>query len=148
MYSTEAAGSRATAIGTRRFAFRVADSHSSHFRHRRGLTFSSLGIGTYLGAATAKVNREYIAAITQSVRHGCNVIDTARNYRSGQSEHAVGAAIRMIVENHIAQRDELIVCSKAGYLLRSPGTSPFQIPQQEVVDANVLDPKFLRRELS
>ncbi len=37
--------------------------------------------GTYLGNEDDEIDEEVVSAIVKSVAHGCNVIDTARNYR-------------------------------------------------------------------
>jgi aryl-alcohol dehydrogenase-like predicted oxidoreductase len=45
-----------------------------------------------------------------------NVIDTAANYRFQRSERAIGAALNQLTEEKSASRDELIICTKGGYL--------------------------------
>ena len=50
------------------------------------LFLSSLGTGTYLGAADKETDEAVAAAIVLAVHRGWNVIDTASNYRDGHGE--------------------------------------------------------------
>lgn len=81
------------------------------YRLAQGMRLSSLGIGTYLGAADDATDASYEAAIRAAVAGGINVIDTSRNYRGERSERAIGRAIAGL------NRDELVLCTKAGYFL-------------------------------
>ncbi len=106
----------ATLEGTRRFASRFPEfSAAGHFRERRGLLVSSIGIGTYLGEADAATDRDYRDAVTAAVWGGINFIDTAINYRMQRSERSVGAALRNLFTAGFA-RDGIVVCTKAGFL--------------------------------
>jgi aryl-alcohol dehydrogenase-like predicted oxidoreductase len=87
------------------------------YRLAQGMRLSSLGIGTYLGGADAAADAGYEASIRAAVAGGINVIDTARNYRGQQSERAIGRAISGV------NRDELVICTKAGYLVGGSGHS-------------------------
>ncbi|MCA1554982.1 MAG: aldo/keto reductase, partial [Chloroflexi bacterium] len=101
----------ATADGTRRFRERVgARVHESHFTQADGLWLSSIGLGTYLGEPDEQTSAGYEAAIARAVALGCNVVDTASNYRFQLSERTVGLALRGL------PRDEIFVSSKAGYV--------------------------------
>ena len=137
---------RATRSGTRRFAKRFPTADGAHFRLVRELTISSIGIGTYRGSSSAGFDRRARAAIISAVANGCNVIDTARNYRDGRSEVVVGNAIRALSATGIAKRDELLVCSKAGYVYEQDA----RIRQfsASTVDSNVLNPAFLSSEIA
>jgi len=56
-------------------------------------------------------------AIIDSVESGgLNMIDTAINYRYMKSERVVGAAIRYLLEKGIIKRENLIICSKNGFI--------------------------------
>src|SRR5450755_5040895 len=85
----------ATADGTLRYAARFQGrSAAGHFREiPGGLVLSSIGIGTYLGEADDATDGAYTDAIVSAVESGCNVIDSAINYRFQRSERAVGAAM-------------------------------------------------------
>jgi len=116
--ATAATPDRGSAEGTRRFAERHAPAFAPDFYRPTtlGLTVSSIGIGTYLGDSTEADDAAYETAIGAAVEAGINVIDSAINYRSQRSELAVGAAIRAAVGDGLATRDELVVCTKAGYI--------------------------------
>jgi aryl-alcohol dehydrogenase-like predicted oxidoreductase len=107
----------ATPEGTRRYAEKLkARVATQHFREAQGLTMSSIGIGTYLGEPDAATDEAYRAAVVRAVQLGANVIDTAINYRFQRSERSVGKALRDLAASGTAQRDELIVATKAGFL--------------------------------
>ncbi len=106
----------ATQTGTQRYARRFAHLAADHFRPRYGLHLSSVGIGTYQGAADAATSTRYVESIVDAVTQGCNLIDTAVNYRHMRSERDVGAALARLFASGQAQRDELIVCTKGGFL--------------------------------
>jgi aryl-alcohol dehydrogenase-like predicted oxidoreductase len=136
----------ATYAGTRRFAKRFPTADRAHFRRVRGLTIGSIGIGTYLGSMSSRFDRKACAAIISAVANGCNLIDTARNYRGGRSEIVVGNAIRALSTTGVAERSELIVCSKAGYVLEQDARASRFLTS--AVDANVLNPDFLSSEVA
>lgn len=103
---------RATATGTAKFA-EASGAARGHFRDGlQGLQVSSLGIGTYLGRDDAHTDALYAASVRRALQLGINVVDSAINYRNQRSERAVGAAIR---ESGL-QREQLVVCTKGGYL--------------------------------
>ena len=87
------------------------------YRLAQGMRLSSLGIGTYLGAADAATDASYESAISAAINAGINVIDTSRNYRGERSERAIGRAIAG------RNRDELVLCTKAGYFVDRRGHS-------------------------
>jgi aryl-alcohol dehydrogenase-like predicted oxidoreductase len=107
---------RATLEGTKRYAESFHDrAADGHFREVQGLLLSSLGIGTYLGQPDERTDAAYTSAIVAAVESGINVIDAAINYRFQRSERSIGAAIIQLEEKGFT-RDQLILCSKAGYL--------------------------------
>jgi aryl-alcohol dehydrogenase-like predicted oxidoreductase len=57
----------------------------------------------------------YQEAIRRAVELGCNVIDSAINYRFQRSERAIGAALSQIFKTGKASRDEIIVATKGGF---------------------------------
>ncbi len=104
----------ATAAYAQRMGGRVAPGH---FRlSSDGLTLSSLGIGTYLGAPDDAVDASYQAAIERALALGCNVIDTAINYRYQRSERAVGRALRAAIKRGDVQREEVVIATKGGFV--------------------------------
>jgi aryl-alcohol dehydrogenase-like predicted oxidoreductase len=105
----------ATVEGTARYRDRFSD-RPGHFRQAQGLWLSSIGLGTYLGDATDAIDKAYIQAICHAVKLGCNVIDTAINYRHQRSERAIGKALKRLYKERALQRDEIVVATKGGYL--------------------------------
>jgi aryl-alcohol dehydrogenase-like predicted oxidoreductase len=106
----------ATWEGTARYCARFQGSVAEdHFRSAQNLWLSSIGIGTYLGAADSETDARYAEAVKRAVELGANVIDTAANYRFQRSERAIGTALHDLAQHGFA-RDELVVCTKGGYL--------------------------------
>lgn len=107
----------ATAQGTLRYAARFQGrAAAGHFRDvQAGLVLSSVGIGTYLGEPDEATDEGYANAVVAAVEGGINVVDSAINYRLQRSERSVGAALRKLAANGFP-RDEIIVCTKAGFL--------------------------------
>lgn len=81
-----------------------------------GLTVSSIGIGTYLGECTDDEDARYIAAIRWGFAHGINIVDTAINYRCQRSERSVCNALQRAITAGDVARDQVVVCSKGGYI--------------------------------
>jgi aryl-alcohol dehydrogenase-like predicted oxidoreductase len=102
-----------TARYAKKFAGRAADGH---FRETQRLTLSSLGIGTYLGQPDAKTDEGYAAAAFLAAESGINVMDAAINYRFQRSERSIGAALRQLAAQGVSSRDEIVICTKGGYL--------------------------------
>jgi aryl-alcohol dehydrogenase-like predicted oxidoreductase len=106
----------ATLEGTARYRERFKDAAPKHFRQQHDLWLSSLGIGTYLGNADEETDARYIDTVARSVQSGANVIDTAANYRFQRSERSIGAALQLLTETAGFARDEMVICTKGGYL--------------------------------
>lgn len=145
-------GGFATPEGTARYRDRFTQlREAEHFRqpqHVYGagqLSLSSIGLGTYLGEPDDQADAGYIGAIVSALRSGVNVLDTAINYRHQRSERNIGAALALLTESGEVQRDEVMVCTKAGYL-SFDGTLPVD-PRayfmREYVETRVLDPREL-----
>jgi aryl-alcohol dehydrogenase-like predicted oxidoreductase len=106
----------ATTEGTARYRERFQDTAAEgHFRNEQNLWLSSVGVGTYLGDPDEETDRAYADAITRAVELGVNVLDTAANYRFQRSERSIGEAIKSLTTAGFG-RDELVVCTKGGYL--------------------------------
>jgi len=119
------------------------------------MELSSLGLGTYLGEATAAADKGYTAAASAFFGAGGTVFDTAANYRGGHSERALGTAFADL------PRDRFFVSTKAGYLPMGDGTdeSPRQwfqrvlegpgiLSPDEVVDGcHAMTPRYLAHQL-
>ena len=104
--------------GTRRFRERVAGTvPPQHFREGpNGLLLSSIGIGTYLGEPNEETDAAYGQTLVAAVALGTNVLDTAINYRAQRSERTIGMALAALIEAGELTRDEVVVCTKGGYL--------------------------------
>lgn len=133
---------RATLDGTADYAARQAPrTASGHFRRLGNLTVSSIGIGTYLGPADETTDLSYQASVVRALEAGLNVIDTASNYRHQRSERAVGRGLAEAIERGIAQREEVVVASKAGFLPfdGSRPADPRAYIQQAFIDAGLME---------
>jgi aryl-alcohol dehydrogenase-like predicted oxidoreductase len=107
----------ATTEGTRRYIDRFAAYRDAGFyRTVLDLKVSTVGIGTYLGEPDDATDRAYTDALLAAAENGINFFDTAINYRNQHSERSMGAALKQL------QRDEIVVCTKAGFL--TPGAIP------------------------
>ena len=106
----------ATLEGTRAYVEKFrGHAAEGHYREAQGLLLSSVGIGTYLGQPNEGTDAGYAAALVAAVESGINVIDAAINYRLQRSERSVGTALRVLAHKGFT-RDEIVVCTKAGYL--------------------------------
>jgi aryl-alcohol dehydrogenase-like predicted oxidoreductase len=142
----------ATAEGTLRYRDRFPQlEHAGHFRHADAvppltdLSVSSIGLGTYLGEPDDAADKEYVDAIALALRSGINVLDTAINYRHQRSERNIGEALTRAIREGDLRRDEVVVCTKAGYLALDGNVpaNPRDYFMREYVETGVLDPKDL-----
>lgn len=107
----------ATSEGTARYRARMVSlTAPGHYRQQHGLWMSSIGIGTYLGEPDTATDLAYCNSVAAAVEHGCNVIDSAINYRHQRSERSIGAALRKLFTSGKAQRDEVVIATKGGFL--------------------------------
>lgn len=147
----------ATPEGTARYRERFADRR---FSEQQGLVLSSIGIGTYLGEADEATDVSYTKAIVRAVQLGVNVIDTAANYRFQRSERSIGEALKILANDHGIAREELVICTKGGYLpfdgapprnareyvnetFVKPGIALFQ----DIVGSHCMTPSYLQNQL-
>ncbi|HEY6996911.1 MAG TPA: aldo/keto reductase [Candidatus Binatia bacterium] len=106
----------ATPEGTERYRKRFAGIIApEHFRALQGLWVSSIGVGTYLGNYDEATDAQYHQAVVGAVESGCNVIDTAINYRCQRSERSIGTALKELARKGYG-RDELVIATKGGFL--------------------------------
>jgi aryl-alcohol dehydrogenase-like predicted oxidoreductase len=54
--------------------------------------------------------------VREALSAGCNVLDTAINYRHQRSERAIGRALGRAIDEGIVARDEVFVSTKGGFL--------------------------------
>jgi aryl-alcohol dehydrogenase-like predicted oxidoreductase len=140
----------ATHEGTARYRDRFPKLRDArHFRQAETVPgagewwMSSIGLGTYLGQTDGDSDRRYCDAIRAALRSGINVLDTAINYRHQRSERNIGESLRELLSSGELGRDEIIVCTKAGYfpfdsVLPADPRSYFK---SEYVDSGIVDPK-------
>ena len=122
----------ATSEDTRNFA-----SKFSHYRDfyqmSNDLLFSKLGIGTFIKEPYKEENYEfnYVESIKEAIRGAVNLIDTASNYRYGESERDIANALKQLIESGEVKREELIISSKGGFIqLDYPfPKNPYQWPK-------------------
>ena len=106
----------ATSEGTERYRERFAgEVPPAHFQHALGLWLSSIGIGTYLGNHDAETDELYRAATVRAIELGCNVIDSAINYRFQRSERSLGMAFKEVVAKGFS-REEIVIATKGGFI--------------------------------
>src|SRR5262249_55289939 len=113
----------ATQEGTQRYRDRFPSLHQTgHFRPLwqtaagTELWLSSVGMGTYLGPPDDATDAGYFDAARAALRGGINLLDTAINYRHQRSERNIGAAINSAIQAGEILRDEVLICTKAGFL--------------------------------
>ena len=79
----------------------------------------SLSISKYRASTPASFIHSIAARVFINVSAVVNVFDTAINYRCQRSERAVGLAIVEAIASGEVRRDEMVVCTKGGYVARS-----------------------------
>jgi len=108
----------ATAAGTRQYQRRFAAVRGESFYRPflDDLVVGSIGIGTYLGEPGAADDEAYAATVRAAIGAGVNLVDTAINYRCQRSERVVGRVLRVAIEAGQVARDELVICTKGGFV--------------------------------
>lgn len=101
------------------FGADLASGHYSDFLNLH-LKLSSLGIGTFPGAASDAVDAAYAEIISRALVSGINVIDTAAHYRYGRSARAAGEGMRRAFAAGVG-REQVFVISKGGFLCFDEG---------------------------
>jgi aryl-alcohol dehydrogenase-like predicted oxidoreductase len=111
-------GVRASQAGTERYADRWRQSFVPDFYRaaHSGVVVSSIALGTYLGDSDDHTDALYAEAVSAALRSGVNTIDTAINYRCQRSERVIGRALQELIGEGIVRRDEVVLCTKAGYV--------------------------------
>lgn len=99
---------------THQQAGHAAVGHYSEFLRAR-IRLSSLGIGTFGGAATPEVDAKIAAVVARGLLEGINVVDTGAHYRYGRSLAAVGAGVRTALAQGVP-REAMFLISKGGFL--------------------------------
>jgi aryl-alcohol dehydrogenase-like predicted oxidoreductase len=141
----------ATAEGTAGYrARRGARAGEGHFRTWQGLTLSSLGIGTYLGAEDEATDRAYQATVRRALELGFNVVDSAINYRHQRSERNVGAVLRALAREVRIAREDVLIATKGGFMPHPVDAyvkAGIVKPDEVVSDGHCIAPRFLADQL-
>ena len=109
MNQSPGATTEGTAAYRDRFRGIVAEGH---FRESQGRWMSSIGLGSYLGPHDERTDEAYRAAVRRAVQMGCNVFDTAANYRFQRRERNIGEALAELIAQDKLTRDEVIITTK------------------------------------
>jgi aryl-alcohol dehydrogenase-like predicted oxidoreductase len=152
----------ATPAGTRRYAERLKSAACpDHFRQLSGLSVSTIGLGTYLGHWDDHTDQMYQEATKRAIELGCNVVDSAINYRFQRSERAIGAALKQLFDAGKARRDEIVIATKGGFFAfdgEPPRDSNRWIKENlietgaaspgDIVESHCMSPRYLENQLS
>jgi aryl-alcohol dehydrogenase-like predicted oxidoreductase len=153
-------GGHATPAGTARLAERF--SRAGFYREAwDGLTTSSIGLGSYLGEPDSATDSRYESAVSRYLELGGNLLDSAINYRFQRSERSVGAALQAALADGTVRRDEVILCTKGGYLsfdggwpskpeawIRETFIDTGIVQPDEIVDGHCMAPAYLRHQIA
>jgi aryl-alcohol dehydrogenase-like predicted oxidoreductase len=134
----------ATSEGTWAYRDRFGDAFGrTYFRRFGPGVVASVGAGTYLGDPTDAVDERYLETLVTALENGCNLIDTAVNYRCERSERVVGRALR----GAAVDREEVVVATKGGFLPfdGTPPDDPGVYVRERFVEPGLVDPADLAR---
>ena len=134
----------ATSEATLNFAKQFSNYKDFYIKHN-DLIFSKLGLGTFNKEPYKEENYvfHYIEGVKQAIRSGINLIDTASNYRYGQSEKEIAIAIKELLDEKEIKREELIICSKGGFIQLD---FPFPKNPYSWIKENIIDNKLATNE--
>jgi len=104
---------------TTSFGKECGDGHYSDFLGGH-VKLSSLGLGTYPGAASDEADEDIARIVERALRGGINVIDSAVHYRYGHALAAVREGMKRAMAAGVA-REQLFVAVKGGFLLLQEG---------------------------
>lgn len=131
----------ATQAGTERYRGRFSALLAEDFYRPLAdvLSVSSIGLGTYLGDCDDKTDADYAAAAQLALRSGINLLDSAINYRCQRSERALRSALRAAISSGGGARDEIVVCTKAGYIPLDGAPPPTKRDYDALLKAQYFD---------
>ncbi len=148
--------------GTKKYKDRFTNLSDDFFSSVDELFLSSVGMGSFAPENYKEENYIYSFkdAVMEGVKLGCNVIDTAINYRCQMSEREIGEALKELEKDGYS-RDELFITTKAGFIpLDFPfPQNPYIWIQDEIVnkdlakkdevieDQHCLSPKYIEWSL-
>jgi aryl-alcohol dehydrogenase-like predicted oxidoreductase len=129
---------------------RAARAGEGHFRTWQGLTLSSVGVGTYLGAEDEATDQAYQAAVRRALELGFNVVDSAINYRHQRSERSVGAVLRALAREVRIAREDVLIATKGGFMphpVEAYVKAGIVKPEEVVGDGHCIAPRFLADQI-
>ncbi|QDF27583.1 aldo/keto reductase [Halarcobacter anaerophilus] len=134
----------ATKDATYNFAKKFSNYKDFYTLHNN-LIFSKLGLGTFNKEPYKEENYvfHYIEGVKEAVKSGINLIDTASNYRYGQSEKEIGIALKELMDEKSIKREELIICSKGGFIQLD---YPFPENPYEWINENIIKTKLANKD--
>lgn len=108
----------ATEAGTLRYQSRFTERMAGDFYRVLAdrLCTSSIGLGTYLGECDDEADAAARAVVRAALARGINLFDSAINYRCQRSERTIGDAVRAAIESGTIARDEIVICTKGGFV--------------------------------
>jgi len=154
----------ASAEGTARFLRRAVDLgalHSSNWRRfGPGLSCGAIGFGAYRVGGGDK-EPDHAAALRAALRAGVNLVDTSSHYCAaadgpnnghGASERLIGRVLAEALDAGEVERDEVIVCTKVGHVVRGAEAPPDAVLlgggfQTGGDDWHCIHPDFITAEL-
>ncbi len=127
--------SSATLDGTLTYASRFSHYKNFYIKHENTI-FSKLGIGTFSPEPYKEENYlfSFEESLISAIQNGINHIDTASNYRYGESEKEIGIVLKKL-SSEVA-RESLIIASKGGFI---PLEFPFPANPYHWIGENMLD---------
>jgi aryl-alcohol dehydrogenase-like predicted oxidoreductase len=133
---------RATLQGTEQYVEKFEELHPTHFRLCHSLMISSIGLGSYLGEATERADDAYRDSVIRAVGSGCNIIDSAINYRFQRSERAIGLALDHLFKSGFS-REEIVICTKGGFISYDAEypADPYQWVEENLINKAVVTPE-------
>ena len=134
----------ATRDATWRYRDRFGDRYGRTFFRRFGPgVISSIGAGSYQGEPTRAVDERHRDALVAALENGCNVIDTAPDYRCGRAVGVVGDAL----EAAEIDRDAVMLATKGGFVPfdGERPADPAKYVREQFVEPGLVDPADLAR---
>lgn len=127
----------ATREGTFEYLKKFPKYSKDFYRYDGERFVSSLGLGTFRKEPYREENYvvNYKDSLKMALLNGINHIDTAINYRYQVSEKEIGEALNELFEEGKIKREEIFVCSKAGFI---PLNFPFPKDPYEWIENNII----------
>ncbi|KAG0061965.1 hypothetical protein BGZ89_011021 [Linnemannia elongata] len=119
---------------------------------KRGLVLSKLGFGAYRVNSSQSAHK---AALIKAVQAGVNVIDTSSHFGHGASEKFIGETLGDLFKQDAIKREQVVVVSKAGFILPPTTEFPSQdlenVPSYAAISStsyHSIHPNYLKAQIS